>query len=75
MDPASTRLQRRDAFAACAGFPIDSLEAALIRAHEIAIGDKLDAVASCIDEARVYLRRLRLLHQEALDEFNEAQGE
>jgi hypothetical protein len=71
----STGLQNRDAFAACAGLPIDGLEAALVRAHESAVADELDAVARYIDEAQGYLRRIRILHQEALDEFNKAQGE
>jgi hypothetical protein len=71
----STGLQKRDAFAACAGFPIDGLATALDRAHEIAVGDELDTLMRCIEEAQRQLRRIRILHQEALDEFNKAQGE
>jgi hypothetical protein len=73
--PPGHEMQRRNAFAACAGLPIDGLETALDRAHEIAIGNELDAVVRYIDEAQGYLRRLRILHQQALDEFNEGQGE
>jgi hypothetical protein len=68
-------MQKRDALAACAGFPIDGLEVALDRAHEIAVRDERDAVAHYIEEAQGYLRRIRILHQEALDEFNKSQGE
>jgi hypothetical protein len=69
------RLQKRDAFAACAGFRIDGLAAALDRAHEIAIRDELDTVTRYIEEAQRYLGGIRTLHQEALDEFNRSQGE
>jgi hypothetical protein len=73
--PPGHEMQKRDALTACAGFSIDGLEAALVRAREIAVEDELDAVARYIDEAQGYLKRLRILHQEALDEFNKAQGE
>ena len=68
-------MQKRDALAASAGFPIDGLEAALDRAQEIAVRDELDTVARYIEEAQGYLRRIRILHQAALDEFNNSQGE
>jgi hypothetical protein len=73
--PIGQEMQRRDAFAACAGFRIDGLEAALDRAHEIADRDELDTVSRYIEDAQRYLRSIRILHQEALDEFNKAQGE
>jgi hypothetical protein len=73
--PTGQEMQKRDAFAACAGFRIDGLETALDRAHEIAVRDELDTVARYIEEAQRQLMRIRSLHQEALDEFNKAQGE
>jgi len=68
-------VQRRNAFAACAVFRIEGLEASLDRAREIAVRDDLDAVGRCIEEAQGYLTQIRILHQGALDEFNTAQGE
>jgi hypothetical protein len=73
--PTGDEMQKRDAFAACAGFPIDGLETALDRAQEIAVRDELDTISRYIEEAQRYLKRIRTLHQEALDEFNKAQGE
>jgi hypothetical protein len=75
MSASAIEMQKRDAFAACAGFPIDGLETALDRAHEIAIRDELDTVARYIEEAQRQLRRIRILHDGALDEFNTSQGE
>jgi len=71
----SEEVQRRNAFAACAVFRIEGLEASLERAREIAVRDELDAVGHCIEEAQSYLTQIRVLHQGALDEFNRAQGE
>ena len=71
----SDELQKRNAFAACAAFRIESLEASLDRAREIAFQGKLDTVGYHIEEAQGYLAQIRLLHQEALDEFCRAQGE
>ena len=68
-------VQRRNAFAACAVFRIEGLEASLDRAREIAVRDELDAVGHYIEKAQKYLTQIRVLHQEALDEFNGAQGE
>jgi hypothetical protein len=71
----SDGVQKRNAFAACAEFRIDGLEASLDRAREIASREDLDAVGHCIEEAQGYLAQIRVLHQEALDEFSRAQGE
>src|SRR5262252_6367256 len=71
----SDEVQKRNAFAACAAFRIDGLEASLDRAREIAFQGELDAVGHHIEEAQGYLAQIRLLHQEALDEFCRAQGE
>jgi hypothetical protein len=68
-------VQRRNAFAACAVFRIEGLEASLDRAREIAVRDDLDAVGHYIEEAQGFLTQIRVLHQAALDEFNRAQGE
>jgi hypothetical protein len=68
-------VQKRNAFAACAAFRIEGLEASLDRAREIAFRGELDAVGHHIEEAQGYLAQIRLLHQEALDEFARAQGE
>jgi hypothetical protein len=71
----SDDVQKRNAFAACAAFRIEGLEASLDRAREIAFQGELDAVGHHIEEAQGYLAQIRLLHQEALDEFCRAQGE
>jgi len=71
----SDGVQKRNAFAACAGFPIERLESSLGHAREIAVRDELGAVGHYIEEAQEYLAQIRLLHQEALDEFSGAQGE
>jgi hypothetical protein len=67
-------VQRRNAFTACATFRIESLEASLDRAREIALRDELDAVGHCLEEAQNYLTQTRVLHQGALEEFTKAQG-
>ena len=71
----SDEVQKRNAFAACAAFRIEGLEASLDRAREIAFQGELDAVGHHIEEAQGYLAQIRLLHQEALDEFCRGQGE
>ena len=71
----SDEVQKRNAFAACAAFRIEGLEASLDRAREIAFQGELDAVGRHIKEAQGYLAQIRHLHQEALDEFCRAQGE
>ena len=71
----SNEVQKRNAFAACAAFRIEGLEASLGRAREIAFQEELDAVGHHIEEAQRYLAQIRLLHQEALTEFCRAQGE
>src|SRR5262249_36930303 len=68
-------IQKRNAFAVCAAFRIEGLEASLDRAREIAFQGELDAVGQHIEEAQGYLAQIRLLHQEALDEFCRGQGE
>jgi hypothetical protein len=68
-------IQKRNAFAVCAAFRIEGLEASLDRAREIAFQGELDAVGHHIEEAQGYLAQIRLLHQEALDEFCRGQGE
>jgi hypothetical protein len=68
-------VQRRNAFVACSTFRIEGLEASLNRAREIAVRDQLHAVERYIEEAQNYLTQIRVLHQEALEEFTEAQGE
>jgi hypothetical protein len=77
IEPDAIRPRNAKARRACRlrWLSIDGLEAALVRAHEIAVRDELDAVARYINEAQRYLKRLRILHQEALDELNKAQGE
>src|SRR5262245_5530224 len=62
----SDEVQKRNAFAACAAFRIEGLEASLDRAREIAFQGELDAVGHHIEEAQGYLAQIRLLHQEAL---------
>ena len=71
----SDEVQKRNAFAACAAFRIEGLAASLDRAREIAFQGELDAVGHYIEEAQGYLAQIRVLHQEALDEFARAQGE
>jgi hypothetical protein len=71
----SDDVQKRNAFAACAAFRIEGLEASLDHAREIAVREELGAVGHYIEEARGYLAQIRVLHQEALDEFSGAQGE
>ena len=71
----SNEVQKRNAFAACAAFRIEGLEASLDHAREIAVREELDAVEHYIKEAQGYLAQIRVLHQEALDEFARAQGE
>jgi hypothetical protein len=72
---SSNEMQRRDAFAVCASFPLNGLEASLDRAREIATRDQCEAIVRCIEEARRSLRVIRALHRRAVDEFNAAQGE
>ena len=69
----SDEIQKRNAFAACAAIRIECLE--LDHAREIAVREELDAVGHYIEEAQGYLAQIRVLHQEALDEFARAQGE
>ena len=71
----SDDVQKRNAFAACAEFRIEGLEASLHHAREIAVRDELGIVGHYIAEAQGYLAQIRVLHQEALDEFSRAQGE
>jgi hypothetical protein len=71
----SDGVQKRNAFAVCAEFRIEGLEVSLDHAREIAIREELDAVGHYIEEAQGYLAQIRVLHQEALDEFSRAQGE
>lgn len=71
----SDDVQKRNAFAACAEFRIEGLEASLHHAREIAVREELGVVGRYIAEAQGYLAQIRLLHQEALDEFSRAQGE
>src|ERR1700730_8043822 len=65
----SDDVQKRNAFAACAEFRIEGLEASLHHAREIAVRDELGVVGRYIAEAQGYLAQIRLLHQAALDEF------
>jgi hypothetical protein len=71
----SEDVQKRNAFAACAAFRIEGLEASLDHAREIAVRDELGAVGHYIEEAQGYLAQIRVLHLEALDEFRRGQGE
>jgi hypothetical protein len=71
----SDGVQKRNAFAACAEFRIDGLEASLDHAREIAGREELDAVGHYIEEAQGYLAQIRVLHEEALIEFCRVQGE
>ena len=72
---ASEGVQKRNAFATFAAFRLQGLEASLNHAREIAVRDDLDAVEQYIEEAQGYLAQIRVLHEEALDEFSRAQGE
>jgi hypothetical protein len=71
----SEGVQKRNAFATFAAFRLQGLEASLNHAREIAVRDDLDAVEHYIEEAQGYLAQIRVLHEEALDEFSRAQGE
>jgi hypothetical protein len=71
----SEGVQKRNAFATFAAFRLQGLEASLIHAREIAVRDDLDAVEHYIEEAQGYLAQIRVLHEEALNEFSRAQGE
>jgi hypothetical protein len=71
----SDGVQKRNAFAVCAAFRIESLEASLDRAREIAFQEELEAVGHYIEEAQGYLAQIQVLHQGALEEFSRAQGE
>ena len=71
----SDKVQKRNAFAVCAAFRIESLEASLDRAREIAFQEELKAVGHYIEEAQGYLAQIRVLHEEALVKFSRAQGE
>ena len=56
-------------------FRIEGLEVSLNHAREIAVREELDAVGHYIEEAQGYLAQIRVLHEEALNEFSRAQGE
>jgi hypothetical protein len=71
----SEGVQKRNAFAVLAAFPLQGLEASLNDAREIAIRQKLDTVGHSIEEAQGYLAQIRALDEEALAEFSRAQGE
>jgi hypothetical protein len=71
----SEGVQKRNAFATFAAFRLQGLEASLNHARDIAVQDELDAVGRYIEEAQGYLAQIRVLHEEALDEFSRAQGE
>jgi len=72
---SSGGVQKRNAFAAFAAFRLAGLEASLNHAREIAVREELDAVGHFLEEAQGYLAQIRILHEEALDEFSRAQGE
>jgi hypothetical protein len=71
----SEGVQKRNAFAVLAAFPLQGLEASLSDAREIAVRQKLDTVGHSIEEAQGYLAQIRALDEEALAEFSRAQGE
>ena len=71
----SEGVQKRNAFTAFAAFRIEGLEVSLNHAREIAVREELDAVGHYIEEAQGYLAQIRVLHEEALNEFSRAQGE
>src|SRR5262245_38619908 len=52
----SDGVQKRNAFAACAAFRIERLEASLNQAREIAVQEELDAVGRHIEEAHTWRR-------------------
>jgi hypothetical protein len=72
---SSEGVQKRNAFAVLAAFPLQGLEASLSDAREIAVRQKLDTVGHSIEEAQGYLAQIRALDEEALAEFSRAQGE
>ena len=72
---SSGGVQKRNAFAAFAAFRLAGLEASLNHAREIAVREELDPVGHFLEEAQGYLAQIRVLHEEALDEFSRAQGE
>jgi hypothetical protein len=72
---SSEGVQKRNAFATFAAFRLEGLEASLNHAREMASREELDAVGHYIEEAQGYLAQIRVLHEEALDEFSRAQGE
>src|SRR5207253_9552437 len=71
----SEGVQKRNAFTAFAAFRIEGLEVSLNHAREIAVREELDAVGHYIEEAQGYLAQIRVLHEEALNEFSRVQGE
>jgi len=71
----SEGVQKRNAFTAFAASRIEGLEVSLNHAREIAVREELDAVGHYIEEAQGYLAQIRVLHEEALNEFSRAQGE
>ena len=71
----SDDVQKRNAFAACTAFRIEGLETSLNHARQIAVREELGAVGHFLEEAQGYLAQIRVLHEEALDEFSRAQGE
>jgi hypothetical protein len=71
----SEGVQKRNAFAVLAAFPLQGLEASLNDAREIAVRQKLNTVGHSIEEAQGYLAQIRALDEEALAEFSRAQGE
>ncbi len=71
----SEGVQKRNAFTAFAASRIEGLEVSLNHAREIAVREELNAVRQYIEEAQGYLAQIRVLHEEALNEFSRAQGE
>jgi len=71
----SEGVQKRNAFTAFAALRIEGLEVSLNHAREIAVREELNAVRQYIEEAQGYLAQIRVLHEEALNEFSRAQGE
>jgi hypothetical protein len=59
----SNGVQKRNAFAACAAFRIEGLEASLNHAREIAVREELDVVGHYIEEAQGYLAQIQVLHR------------
>src|SRR6516225_12826 len=60
----SNEVQKRNAFAACAAFRIEGLEASLDHAREIAAREELDAVEHYIEEAQGYLAQARTVFED-----------